>query len=62
MMLALLFSLFTPAAAQVKGPITLSVDVLSGKWKTLRLRNVPAGAVVAVEVQTDRDVIVAFAD
>lgn len=62
MMLALLFSLFTPAAAQVKGPITLSVDVPPGKWKTLRLRDVPAGALVAVEVQTDRDVIVAFVD
>ena len=62
MTLALLFSLFTPAAAQVKGPITLSVDVPSGKWKTLRLHNVPSDALVAVEVQTNRDVVVSFVD
>jgi hypothetical protein len=60
--LALFLSLFTPAAAQVKGPITLSVDVPSGKWKTLRLHNVPTGALVAVEVQTNQDVVVAFVD
>ena len=60
--LALLLPLFTPAAAQVKGPITLSVDVPSGKWKALRLRNLPTDAMIAVEVQTSRDVIVAFVD
>ena len=62
MVLALLLCVSVPAAAQVNGPITLSVDVPSGKWKTVRLRNVPTGAIVAVEVQTSRDVIVAFVD
>jgi len=60
--LVLLFFLLTPAAAQVKGPMTFTVEVPPGKWKTLRLRNVPSDALVAVEVQTNRDVVVAFVD
>ena len=62
MVLALLLCVSVPAAAQVNGPITLSVDVPSGRWKTVRLRNVPTGTIVAVEVQTSRDVIVALVD
>ena len=62
MALALLFFVSVLATAQVNGPITLSVDVPSGKWKTVRLHNVPTGVIVAVEVQTSRDVIVTFVD
>ena len=51
-----------PAPAQVKGPVTFTVEVPQGKWKALRLRNVPTGAVVAVEVVSSGDVVVAFAD
>ena len=60
--LAILFFLCTSASAQVKGPLTFTVEVPPGKWKTLRLRNVPSDALVAVEVQTNRDVVVAFVD
>jgi hypothetical protein len=62
MLLALLFSLFTPAAAQVKGPVTFSVDVPPGKWKAVRLRNLPKDAVVAVRVQASGEIAVAFVD
>jgi hypothetical protein len=58
----LLLSLPAPAAAQVKGPVTFTVEVPPGKWKALRLRNVPTGALVAVEVRTSGDVVVAFVD
>ena len=58
----LLVSLPASVPAQVKGPIIFTVDVPPGKWKALRLRNVPAGAVVAMEVQTSGDVVVSFVD
>ncbi len=62
MLLALLFFLLTPAAAQVKGPVTLSVNVSPGKWKAVRLRNLPKDAVVALRVQASGEVMVAFLD
>ena len=62
MLLALLFSLLTPAAAQVKGPVTFSVDVPPGKWKAARLRNLPKDAVVTLRVRTSGEVMVAFID
>jgi hypothetical protein len=46
----LLFFLLAPAAAQVKGPVTFSVDVPPGRWKAVRLRNLPKDAVLAVRV------------
>jgi len=58
--LTLFFCVSGPVAAQVNGPITFSLDVPSGKWKTLRLRNVATGVIIAVEVQTSRDVVVAL--
>lgn len=56
----LLLSLPAPAAAQVKGPVTFSVDVPPGKWKAVRLRNLPKDAVVAVRVQASGEIMVAF--
>ncbi len=47
-----------PAQAQAM----LTLDVPPGKWKTLRLRNLPKSAVVAIDVQTDAPVEVAFMD
>ncbi len=61
-LLALLFSFFTPAAAQVKGRVTLSVNVSAGKWKSVRLRNLPKDAVVALRVQASGEIMVAFLD
>ncbi len=50
------------ASAQVKGPVRLSMEVPSGKVKTLRLRNLPQNAAVAVQVRTSGEVMVAFLD
>ena len=58
----LLSCLPIPTAAQVRGPVTFSVEVPPGKWKALRLRDVPAEARVGIEVQTSGDVVVAFVD
>ncbi len=54
--------LVTPAAAQMKGPVTVSADVAVGKWKAIRLRNLPRDAVVALRVRTTGEVMVAFLD
>ena len=59
---AVLFCLVVPAAAQVKGPIVFTVKVDPGRWKALRIRNLPKDAVVGVGVQTDGEVGVAFVD
>jgi hypothetical protein len=59
---AVLFCLIVPAAAQVKGPIVFTVQVDPGRWKALRIRNLPKDAVVGVGVQTDGEVGVAFVD
>lgn len=45
-----------PAAAQ----ILFTVDVPPRKWKTVRLRNLPGEATVAVRVQASGKVVVAF--
>jgi hypothetical protein len=62
MTIALLLLLVPPASAQAKGPVTISADVSPGKWKAIRLRNLPKDAVVAVRVQTSGEVMVAFLD
>src|SRR5438128_7949271 len=59
-LLAIGLSVLQLAAAPVKGPMTLSVDVPPGKWKSLRLQNLPNGAVVGVGVETSGDLAVAF--
>jgi hypothetical protein len=62
MLCALFLSLVPPAAAQVGGPVTISVEVPPGKWKAVRLRNLPKGAVVAIRVQASGEIAVAFVD
>jgi hypothetical protein len=57
-----LFCVVAPAAAQVRGPIVFTVKVDPGRWKALRIRNLPKDAVVGVGVQTDGEVGVAFVD
>ncbi len=54
--------LLSSAAAQVKGPVIVSTDVAPGKWKAIRLRNLPKEAVVAVRVRSRGEVMVAFLD
>lgn len=57
-----LFCVVSPATAQVKGPVTFTVKVDPGRWKALRIRNLPKDAVVGVGVQTDGEVGVAVVD
>lgn len=57
-----IFCVAIPAAAQVRGPIIFTVKVDPGRWKALRIRNLPKDAVVGVEVRTDGEVGVAFVD
>ncbi len=60
--LAFLPLLVSSAAAQVKGPVIVSADVAPGKWKAIRLRNLPRDAVVALRVRSSGEVMVAFLD
>ena len=46
----------------LSGPVTLNVDVPSGKWKGIRLRNLPKEAVVAVQVESNGDILVGLVD
>ncbi|MGD9076488.1 MAG: DUF4344 domain-containing metallopeptidase [Desulfobacteraceae bacterium] len=49
-------------AFAVSGPVTLNVDVPSGQWKRIRLRNLPKDAVVAVQVESNGDILVGLVD
>jgi hypothetical protein len=60
--LALPLLLAPCVTAQVKGPVTFSTDVLPGKWKAVRLRNLPKDAVIACRVQTSGEVMMSFLD
>ena len=46
----------------VKGPITVNVEVPAGEFKAVRLRNLPRGAFVAIEVKTEGEVEVVLTD
>ncbi len=54
--------LVSSAVAQVKGPVIVSADVAPGKWKAIRLRNLPKDAVVAVRIRSSGEVMIAFLD
>ena len=58
----LLLSLGSPAAAQVRGPVVLTVTVSPGQWKSIRLRNLPKDAALALRVNTSGEVMVSFLD
>jgi P pilus assembly chaperone PapD len=58
---ALLLLFVSAAAAQVKA-VSLRVEVPAGKWKAVRLRNLPKDAVVAVRAETSGEVMLAFLD
>jgi hypothetical protein len=53
---ALLIGLCGFDAEAVKGPVTVNIDVPAGEYKAVRLRNLPRGSFVAVEVKTDGEV------
>ena len=54
----MLWASSTPA----KGPVLLNVDIPAGKWKGIRLRNLPKDAVVAVQVESSDEILVALMD
>jgi hypothetical protein len=58
----LLLFFVASAAAQVKGPVIVSADLSPGKWKAVRLRNLPKDAVVTVRAETSGEVMLAFLD
>jgi hypothetical protein len=58
--LCLGFSATSTQAA--KGPVILNVTVPPGQWKALKLRNLPKGASVAVEIESSGEITVAFLD
>ena len=55
------FSLFLWVGAfAASGPFTMNVDVPPGQWKAARLRNLPKDATVAVQVESNGEILVAL--
>src|SRR4030042_4942915 len=50
------------SSVAAKGPVLLNVDVPAGKWEGIRLKNLPKDAVVAVQVESSDDILVALMD
>lgn len=47
-------------AFAASGPIIVNVDVPSGQWKAARLKNLPKDAMVAVQVESNGEILVAL--
>lgn len=59
----IVFCLFPPSLAlAASGPMTFSVEVPPGKWKTLRLKNLPKDVSVLFAVKSDGPLSVGFLD
>ena len=52
----LIFCLCGFDVGAVKGPVSVNVDVPAGEFKAVRLKNLPRGSFVAVEVKTDGEI------
>ena len=61
-LLALSFCLFWLGVPEAKGPVMLSLDVPPGKWKAVRLKDLPKDAVVAVAVESSGEISVVLLD
>jgi hypothetical protein len=59
-----LFSLFSlllgVSAFAASGPFTVNVDVPAGQWRAARLKNLPKDAMVAVQVESNGEILVAL--
>ena len=55
-LVALIFCLCGLDVEAVKGPVSVNVDVPAGEFKAVRLKNLPRGSFVAVEVKTDGEI------
>jgi hypothetical protein len=54
--------LHTLDSLAASGPIMLNMDVPAGAWKAARLKNLPKNAVVAVQVESNGEILVALLD
>jgi hypothetical protein len=59
-LLSICFSLLWSIAEAASGPVIFNVDVPAGGWKGVRLKHLPKGTLVGVEVESSGDIIVAF--
>ncbi len=57
---SLLSLFFWVSAYAASGPFTVNVDVPSGQWKAARLKNLPKGAMVAIQVESNGEILVAL--
>lgn len=55
-LVALIFGLCGLNVEAVKGPVSVNVDVPAGEFKAVRLKNLPRGSFVAIEVKTDGEI------
>jgi hypothetical protein len=62
----ILFTIFLyllcPSSAAAEGLATLNFDIPPGKWKSVRLQNLPKDANVAVQVVSNGEIVVALVD
>jgi hypothetical protein len=56
------FIVFAPSAFATGGPVSFNMDVPVGQWKAARLKNLPKNAVVAVQAESDGQVVIALLD
>lgn len=58
----LIFCFLKLNAEAAKGPVLLNADVAPGTWKAVRLKNLPKGATVALEIKSDGEIKVFLID
>jgi hypothetical protein len=56
------FFLIASSAFAASGPVSLNIDVPAGQWKAARLKNLPKEAMVAVQVESNGDILVGLLD
>jgi hypothetical protein len=61
-LLTFFFSTIGLSAHAASGPVTLNTDVSPGTWKGIRLKNLPKAALVAVDVESNGEILVALVD
>jgi hypothetical protein len=70
--MTLFFRMFTPllllllsgpnVLAASGGPVMFNVDVPAGEWKGVKIKSLPGDAVVAVQIESDGNIVVGFVD
>ena len=62
LLLVLVLALRTAAVSAASNPLSFSLDVPPGQWKTVRLQNLPKDILVALAVKSDGPLTVGFLD